>query len=213
MARLPGAALTVDGNTYTMDVFTGATQYDATGTIMEARADLKAGSTFTVTREFDTGSSADYSFNSNYMMGAYWFLNTDIIDPESTNLTVANAYNQGYVVVGFDTAGADIAETGNATFMGSGQGYYGDVNNYLTVDFDVTAIVDFANRNVDFSTHNTTHPYVALDLSYLNIASTMLTYEKGSNNISGNITLTTGTGANEVTMNGTANARFYGCEC
>ncbi len=200
-------------NRYRMDSIEGATDLTATGTITNAPDSTKDGSILTVSREFDTGSGDDYNFVSQYMMSAYWEIKTNAPDSDSADLTGRLISDKGYMIAGFETASADIVKTGNATFKGSGRGYQKYSEGSRDTNFDVTAIVDFARSNVDFSTNNTKYcshydnnnscdGYT--DISKLNIASTILEQRRGKNIYIGYV--------NVDGMKGSVHARFYGLD-
>jgi transferrin binding protein len=105
------------------------------------------------------------------------------------------------------TTPAAIPTTGTATYTGTAKGFYwinGNAQSYATTA-NMNAGVDFASREVAFSTSNTTvaggppdGPQPFLDLSGT------LRYGAGSNDIRGTVTTRSGE------MSGPAQARFYG---
>ncbi|MCH9852087.1 MAG: transferrin-binding protein-like solute binding protein [Alphaproteobacteria bacterium] len=143
--------------------------------------------------------SSLFGFTPAYMARVSWQLEE----------TAYNAY--GYAITGFETLGSNIPTTGNAIFGGKGWGRYVSATTSNITVFDVTANVDFNNRNVVLSSANTC-TYISggncllYQLPQLNFTST-LDYNSSTNAISGAIA-TIGDGYTNLT--GTVDARFYG---
>jgi hypothetical protein len=139
--------------------------------------------------------------------GDWYQCSTNCVYPATGTLTAAT----GFFVRGEATAPANIPTTGTATYIGDSHGVGIDATGNLSdVYADMTAIANFAARNLFFATTNTeaqpfgSTGYVAN--SNLNMTGT-LTYAAGQNLFAGTVTVA-GTGANA--MSGTATGRFYG---
>ncbi len=121
---------------------------------------------------------------------------------------------KGFAIAGFETDGSDIPTTSNATFTGKGQGQYYSTNDDNYFYFDVSADIDFADRNVVITATNTcssdndaTCAQANYQRADLNFTGT-LNYAKNINAISGNIA--TKGDADNAPLIGAAQARFYG---
>lgn len=113
----------------------------------------------------------------------------------------------GSVSDGIPTTASAIPTTGNATFTGLTGGVYVDStgsNDYITAS-ELTANVDFLNRQVALTTANTQKVHtITADASpapNLNMAG-ILNYGAGSNTFSGNVTATG--------LTGESTGQFYG---
>ncbi len=155
--------------------------------------------TLMLSRNFENISLDDdiWNFTAKYMMHINWDVDNDDI------------YNDGYMIAGFETAGADINNEGEARFYGNGQGYH-TIDIYSpsprSVFFNVIADVDFTDRTVELqmldTQYCTTNTQIDCNsISELNFDTT-LRYDAGKNNLSGDV--------EAFDMIGTAQARFYG---
>ncbi len=162
-------------------------------------------------RELKSDTDSSFSFISQYMIASIWGVIGDTLSYDDTTLTAdSHNYYIGYSFAGLETAGGNIpTNIGNTVFKGGGNGNYATPTNDYSVEFDLTADVDFSERTVDLMAINSGE-YCDDDaenctetlLSQLNFTTT-LTYDAGQNNISGDVTNVDG-------MSGTADARFYG---
>lgn len=112
----------------------------------------------------------------------------------------------GVMTVGALTAAGSVPMTGTGSYTGAAGGFYVDASgdSFFTTA-DMSAVADFTNQSISFSTNNT---QMTSDLitsqpnPTLNLAGT-LTYSAGSNQFSGNV-ITTGN------LSGSADGVFYG---
>ena len=165
-----------------------------------------------------------FGFDSNYMAHIIWDVDNDF-DTDNIGLTADVVDINGTMLAGIQTADADIPLAGNNVFFnGAGHGTYGRLNdNVFTSDdtvFDVTAKVDFGDKNVTIWSENTCKAGNdakcgvggADRLDFLNfpLALLRLTDTDGAivNHISG--ASTTAGDADNAKLTGTIDARFYG---
>ncbi|MCH9853431.1 MAG: transferrin-binding protein-like solute binding protein [Alphaproteobacteria bacterium] len=208
--NMSAASFNLDGNAYVADITT-YTDYVET-TDMEIDGTLTIGSThqgetsrLNVTRDLNDSPSegnANTNFISEYMVFVRWNSN--------------EVSDSGYMISGFETAGDDIPTTGNATFTGNGYGIYKNSTRTIDTAFDVKADVNFANREVTFSTENTEVTYASdgtENLTHPNIENAALSYNATTNAISN-------ASAFDLSVDGTTlraqagdiQARFYGTD-
>ncbi|MCH9845577.1 MAG: transferrin-binding protein-like solute binding protein [Alphaproteobacteria bacterium] len=159
-----------------------------------------------------------WNFMANYMLNVRWVVGDD--RHKSNALRDSDHYYDGYMIAGFETAGANIASSnmnndgdvidGEVTFHGNGQGYHTAnkyTPSYAGIYFNAIAKVNFATRIVGLETVDTQYCFTyrfewnCNALSQLNFSSN-LSYDAGTNNLSGTIKIDD--------MQGTIQARFYG---
>ena len=108
----------------------------------------------------------------------------------------------GAISIGSVTPVSGIPISGTATYNGVSEGIYIDTSGIDRVhSASMTAMVDFAARNVSISTANTTLVTTNIAAPQLDYSG-VLTYGPGTNQFSGPVSTTS--------MNGTATGRFYG---
>ncbi len=200
--------LYVGDKTYTADE--PSTEYDSIRFFQSFSDPDDDDTVIAVNRNFQHRSRTDriWDFVSKYMVNVVW--ETGKQDHASDALTDKDIYYDGYMVAGFETAGADIDTTGEISFHGSGQGYQTTNVDYSpdaarALSFSVIADVNFADRTVGLQTIDTYHCFFGrcTPMFGLNFA-TILNYDAGKNNISGSV--------EADGMRGTAEARFYGID-
>jgi hypothetical protein len=122
----------------------------------------------------------------------------------------STSFQAGAISAGAVTPGSAVPTTSSATFAGHAAGFYFDgAGGRFATDAQMSAVTDFANRNIQFSTGGT----VVTDMGAphngatantgLNLSGT-LNYAAGVNQFSGNVK----TQNDELT--GRATGRFYG---
>ncbi len=192
---MSGVSLYADDQDYTVATSSVSTSY---GYFLGIVSGGGTGS-IVVDREFENVQNSDNYFVAEYMVNVDWGVLSGI------------NYYAGKMIVGFETTGNDIVNTGEVTFMGNGVGRYSLNDAEESVEFNVTADVNFGAREVSLTTTDTGYCPEGVDCtdaknSYVYLASlnftSALTYDAALNNISGNVS-TDG-------MNGAAQARFYG---
>ncbi|MCH9852773.1 MAG: hypothetical protein K0U45_04640 [Alphaproteobacteria bacterium] len=166
--------------------------------------------TLAVNRYFD-GSVNSYNFTSQYMISGVITYAPD-----------SDTDNHIYLIAGMETAGNHIPQSDDfVTFNGAGQGKHYSSSTTEDIYFDVTATVDFTQRNVSLTTERScvTNSYSCSDANsrnHLNFTAQALSYEPNINEITGNDIETDGfTDDDDATNNiekltGSADARFYG---
>ncbi|MCH9845338.1 MAG: hypothetical protein K0U39_07495, partial [Alphaproteobacteria bacterium] len=198
---LTGASIYVGDNNHTIS---------GTGTDTSLWQQADDGLYINATRTFARGNG---DTDARYVMGIDWY------QPNNSSDTIEDIIDEfgigggtgtrGYLVTGFETDGGQIPNNNDATFSGSGKGYYkNSVNVIIQTKFDVTANVAFANQTMNLEATNTQSCLYALSftlcseaLNNLNFTST-LSYDAGENNLSGDVA--------SNGMIGTTQARFYG---
>ncbi|MCH9844181.1 MAG: transferrin-binding protein-like solute binding protein, partial [Alphaproteobacteria bacterium] len=188
------------------------------GTIDSAAADKTS---FVITSSDISASTDVNTRETQYMIRLTWLEMTasnNIIDDLSTtdNVSTVTAYEEGYLIAGFETTGAELAMVTDTavSFTGAGAGSYNSPDSPLTdsngVTFDVSATVDFVSYTVGLTTTNTAGQNcvegvgsltcTSVPLSDLNFTSN-LTFAASTNVISGNVSADG--------MSGSVDARFY----
>ncbi len=155
-----------------------------------------------------------WNFMANYMLNIRWVVGDS--RHETHKLRDEDIYYDGYMIAGFETAGNAIDKDGEATFYGSGQGYYTSdkyTPSYAGIYFNTIAKVNFAARIVGLETVDTqfcfnqrvtfSFEWTCRPETQLNFTSD-LRYDASKNNLSGTIEL-------DDTM-GSVEARFYGTD-
>ena len=143
-----------------------------------------------------------FNFIANHMVNLTW----NIVDSNS-------GYNSvNYGVAGFETV--NIPLTGNYIFKGAGAGTYSDGTKAIGTNFNMIAVVDFAGLSVVLSSSNTQctttdvcanearpHLNFSGDLSYKFGENLLISTDKG---------IATNGDADNASISGIADARFYG---
>nr|MCH9843968.1 transferrin-binding protein-like solute binding protein [Alphaproteobacteria bacterium] len=203
IVRLAGAAASL--NFDEKSNISGVTAYlnGATYTAITADAiDVERGSDF-------------FGFDSNYMAYIGWDLKESegALAKDSNVLTDSLYDYTGGMLVGIETLASTIPITETREFKGKGRGTYGDTDGSYKTIFDVTASVDFDEKNVTIASTDTcvsTNPNcVASDSEWrsnLNFDTGALSFADGEDSIN----LINKTDLNINGMIGTLDARFYG---
>jgi hypothetical protein len=122
----------------------------------------------------------------------------------------------GALSVGNQTALTSIPQSGTATYIGGAGGtYLAPTGEYFVTAADMTANVNFGNRQINFATTGTvgaTPNMIATGTAPVNVAALNLTgqlaYSAGANQFSGSVQTAGGAGGTPLT--GTATGNFYG---
>jgi hypothetical protein len=115
----------------------------------------------------------------------------------------------GAISAGAVTPASAVPTTGSATFTGHAGGFYFDgTGARLTTDAQMSAVANFSNRSIQFSTTGTmvstaANPPATTANSGLNLSGN-LSYAPGSSQFSGNVNTANGA------LSGNASGRFYG---
>ncbi|MCH9844659.1 MAG: transferrin-binding protein-like solute binding protein [Alphaproteobacteria bacterium] len=188
--------------------------FDGDGNISAVTAYTDAGSA-----DATADRSEFFGFASNYMAYIGWDLEKQqsALDDNSPALTDKTYSRTGGMLAGIETADAFILATGNIapiiTFTGKGRGQYYSTTANDTTYFDVIADVNFVDREVSVNGTNTCTNSSDCEnslLPHLNFTGN-LSYDAGTNILTGNDWETAGDTANNIAkLSGTADARFYG---
>jgi hypothetical protein len=122
---------------------------------------------------------------------------------------MASTFQAGTISAGAVTPGSAVPTIGSATFTGHAGGFYFDgAGNRFSTDARMSAVTDFRNRNIDFSTSGTvlstvTNPPLTTPNSDLDLRGN-LSYAAGASRFTGNVST-----ANNA-LSGNATGRFYG---
>ncbi|MCH9852594.1 MAG: transferrin-binding protein-like solute binding protein [Alphaproteobacteria bacterium] len=215
--KMNSASFNLNNVNYAADIATYP-QYSQTSDIriygdLSLDSVIQDSSNFWVSRGFNDSFEDVDSFESEYMVSVIWEKYSD-----------ENTSQHGYLVAGFETAGADIpTDSGTVRFKGNGEGrYLGSTESY-GVDFDAEADIDFSARTVTFSTSKThyinyeydsatdTETTTTVLLGELNIENAVLSYASGTNIIrNANAVGLTVDGTILTATAGDIQARFYG---
>ncbi|MCH9845176.1 MAG: transferrin-binding protein-like solute binding protein, partial [Alphaproteobacteria bacterium] len=169
-----------------------------------------------------TGSNNYFGFVPENIVSLEWALYRNSSELSTTDLTENWDIQFAYLIAGLETgksfggAFGTIPTTGNVTFVGKGTGSYGYLRPQYTsvylskreqVYFSVAAHVDFASRNINFSTYNTCYATTCrIKREGLDLNANISFDNSGDNvnNMSTNVT------SNNGLLAGALNTRFYG---
>ncbi len=194
IVRLVGAAasLTFDGsNTIGVTLYTNDTAINDSATVTVDRSDI-------------------FGFDANYMAYIGWEIDNEFDDNNSGLKN--NVFDvSGKMLAGIETISITANSSGRVDFSGKGRGTYSNftTKSNVTTIFDVTASVDFTDKNVTINIFNSCKASDCENQreNYLNFNTVPLSFVDNKNSVVNNIS------ARNLNVNGiegTLDARFYG---